>query len=75
MEDKYLFIVRDEDGDPVYCTVPDPDMADMSLEKYARFVKGTVDLSRQLNGEDFTECCEVWVQDLPFRLHLLATFF
>ena len=73
MEDKYLFIVRDQDGD--ICGMCEGPEGLMDISSIARLIKIEIDLERQLDGEPFTECVEVWVRDDPNNMHLLATFF
>lgn len=73
MEDKYLFIVRDQDGD--ICGMSEGSEELMDISTTARLIKDKIDYCRQLEGEPFTECCEVWLREQPYRLHLLATFF
>ena len=73
MEDKYLFIVRDQDGD--ICGMCEGPEVLMDISSTARLIKTEIDLARQQEGEPFAECCEVWLREQPYRLHLLATFF
>ena len=75
MEKEVLFLIIDQDGTIVTSATPDPDMNFSSMAKHALYAKGVVDLCRQLDGEPFTECVEVWVRDDPNNMHLLATFF
>ena len=73
MEQDALFLVYDQQGNIICSASPVPDMP--SIEKAARFAKATVDISRQLHDEEWSECVEVWVRTDPRRMELLATFF
>ena len=73
MEDKYLYILRDRDGD--ICGMKEGSDECVCISTAARLFKDKVDYHRQLEGEHPAECCEVWLRDQPYRLHLLATFF
>ena len=73
MEDKYLFIVRDQDGD--VCGISEGSEEWSTIATDALLVKDKIDYCRHLEGEAKTECVEVWVRDDPRNMHLLATLF
>lgn len=73
MDNKYLFLVKDENEEIVYSTYGPEDC--FNIVEYALLVKSTTDVKRQLDCEPITECVEVWALDESFRMHLLATFF
>lgn len=73
MEQDTLFLIYDRNGEVVASASPFPEMP--SMAKAAHFAKDMVDISRQIKGQEMTECVEVWVRTDPRRMELLATFF
>ena len=73
MEDKYLFIVRDQDGD--ICGMSECSDDCSSISTVALLVKDKIDYCRHLEGKAKTEYVEIWVRDDPRNMHLLATPF